>query len=112
MSQNFSKQTCDVCCIHCEESHYLKETMDEFIPVSPNGKLALCIEDLRKFSVKELQGKLKHYHENISEKKNRPSDENLCHFLSLPTKVTVSTVAIRFINGSYYLLHLKSCFFS
>ena len=69
MSQNFSKQTCDVCCIHCEESHYLKETMDEFIPVSPNGKPALCLEDLRKFSVKELQGKLKHYHENISEKK-------------------------------------------
>ena len=53
----------------CEESHYLKEKMDEFILVCPNGKPASCVEDLRKFSVKELQGILKHYHENISGKK-------------------------------------------
>ena len=43
--------------------------MDEFISVCPDGKPALCLEDFRKFSVKELQGILKHYHENISEKK-------------------------------------------
>ena len=31
------------------------------------------------------------------------------HILLFLTKVTVSTVAIRFINGSYNFLHLKSC---
>ena len=50
-------------------SHHLKEKMDEFISVCPNGKPASCLEDLRKFSVKELQGILKHYHENVSGKK-------------------------------------------
>ena len=33
-----------------------------------NRKPASYLEDLRKFSVKDLQGILKHYHENISEK--------------------------------------------
>ena len=77
----------------------------------PNGKPTSCSEDFRKCTVKELQGILKHYHESIREK-SRPSDENLCHFLSFPTKVTVSAVAIWFVYESYYLLHLKSCFFS
>ena len=43
--------------------------MDEFISVCPDGKPASCLEDFRKVSVKELQGILKHYHENISGKK-------------------------------------------
>ena len=43
--------------------------MDEFISVCPNGKPASCLEDLRKFSVKELQRILKFYHENIFGKK-------------------------------------------
>ena len=59
----------DVFCIHSEESHYLKEKLDEFISVYPNEKPASCLECFRKFSVKELQGILKHYHVNISGKK-------------------------------------------
>ena len=43
--------------------------MDKFISISPNGKPASSLEDFRQFSVKELQGILKHYHENISGKK-------------------------------------------
>ena len=47
----------------------MKEKTDEFISVCPNGKSSSCLEKLRKFSVKELQGILKHYYENISGKK-------------------------------------------
>ena len=43
--------------------------MDELISVCPNGKPASCLEDFRKFLVKELSGILKHYNENISGKK-------------------------------------------
>ena len=47
----------------------LKEKMDEFISVGPNGKPAWCLEDLRKFSLIKRQGILKYYHENMSGKK-------------------------------------------
>ena len=40
----------------------------EFISVCPNVKPALCLH-FRKFAMKEHQGILKHYHKNISEKK-------------------------------------------
>ena len=43
--------------------------MDGFISVCLDGKPTSCFEDFRNFSVKELQGILKHYHENISGKK-------------------------------------------
>ena len=43
--------------------------MDAFISVCPDGKPPSCLEYLRKFSGKELQGILKHYHENISGEK-------------------------------------------
>ena len=45
-----------------------KKKKDEFISVCPNGKPALCLEDFSKFSGRELQGILKHYHENIEKK--------------------------------------------
>ena len=110
-SQNLSKQNFenDVCCIHCEKFHYLKEKMDELILVCPNGKPALRLENFKKFSVKEFSGILKHHNENIS-KKGRPSHDSLWHLLFL-TKVTVSTFVIRFAYGSYYSLHLLSWVF-
>ena len=43
--------------------------MDAFISVCPDRKPPSCLEYLRKFSGKELQGILKHYHENISGEK-------------------------------------------
>ena len=74
-----------------------------------NGKLALRLEDFKKFSVKEFSGILKDYNENIS-KKGRPPHDNLWHLLFL-TKVTVSTFVIRFVYGSYYSLHLLNWVF-
>ena len=47
----------------------MKEKNHEFISVCPNGKQASCLENFRKFSVKALQGILKHCHEKISGKK-------------------------------------------
>ena len=70
---------------HCEECRYLKEKMDEFTSVCPYGKPATCLEDFRKFSVKDFQGILKHYNENIR-KKSKHSDENLCHFCRFQPK--------------------------
>ena len=46
----------------------MKEKMDEFISVCPNGKPASSL-DFRKFSVKGFREILKHYNENISGKK-------------------------------------------
>lgn len=74
-----------------------------------NGKLALRLEDFKKFSVKEFSGILKDYNENIS-KKGRPPHDNLWHLLFL-TKVTVSTFVIRFVYGSYCSLHLLNWVF-
>ena len=41
--------------------------------------------------MKEFWEILKHYNENISGKKDRPSDKNLCNFLLFLKKLTVST---------------------
>ena len=43
--------------------------MNEFVSVCSNGKPASDLEDFRKFSVKEIQGILKHEHENIGNKR-------------------------------------------
>ena len=43
-----------------------------------NGKLALRLEDFKKFSVKEFSGILKDYNAKIS-KKGRPPHDNLWH---------------------------------
>ena len=55
--------------------------MDEFIPVSPNGEPASCLEDFRKFSVKKLQEISKHYNENMSGKKRDLLMRTLAIFL-------------------------------
>ena len=75
---------------------------NEFILVYPNGESASGLKDFRKFPMKELHLK----------KQTLWWEPNLTHFLLFLIKVPVSTVAIRFVYGSYYLLHLQSCFFS
>ena len=47
----------------------IKTKMDGFILVCPNRKQTSCLENLRKFSVKELSGMLKYCNENISGKR-------------------------------------------
>ena len=79
--------------------------MAKFISVYPNRNPESWLKNVLKISLKELQGILKHYHENTSGKKANLLMRTLV-FLFFPTKVTVSTVAIRFVYGSYYLLHL------
>ena len=78
--------------------------MDKFMSVYPHEKPALRLEDFRKFSLKEHQGILKHYHENISQKTHLLLRAFIifCHFQSK----SESTVPIRFINEPYYLMHL------
>ena len=82
--------------------------MDEFISVCANGKPTSCLE---RFQWKTFENILVLQWKQIR-KKDKPSDKNHWCFWLSPIKVTVSKVVIRFVYGSYYLLHLLSCFFS
>ena len=68
--------------------------MDGFIPVCPHGKQTSCLENLRKFSLKELLGILKYYNEKMSGKK---VDLLMEIFFTEFSRVTGSTVVIRFV---------------
>ena len=83
--------------------------MDKFISISPNGKLASCL-DFRKHLKKELPGILKYYNENISGNKTYLLMRTYVVFCSFQSKI-VSTVVIGFVSRSYFLLHLYCCFF-